>query len=41
MSEELILDVRSKMANTIEYFREDISGMRTNRAHSGLSLIHI
>ena len=36
MSEALILDVRSKMANTIAYFREDISGMRTNRAHSGL-----
>ena len=36
MSEALILDVKSKMTNTIEYFREDISGMRTNRAHSGL-----
>tara|TARA_Y100000817_G_C16781114_1_gene510632 strand:+ start:420 stop:977 length:558 start_codon:yes stop_codon:yes gene_type:complete len=36
MSEELISDVKSNMANTIEYFQEDISGMRTNRAHSGL-----
>jgi len=36
MSDQIIKDINSKMDNSVDYFQEELSGMRTNRAHTGL-----
>lgn len=36
MSDQIIKNINSKMSSSVDYFQEELSGMRTNRAHTGL-----